>query len=158
MSQAAARFDQVLFPDDGNVFGTRSAVSLEACLAGGKKNVRGKVLVDARGQRHHKHGVRAFVAIAGVERYDNDGSSAFFRRVNRQLDEPYLAAKRVSGNGKRRHSGMLFARKLAQGEVAPLRLFLYVFIGEFRVVPCHGLLERITLLCLTHTFNQFIEN
>ncbi len=158
LSQSAARLNQTLFPDDGNIFGTRRAVSLQTGFACGQKNMRGEVLVDARGQGHHKYGVRAFVTITRVERHDNDWSSAFIRRIDVQLDKPYLTAKRVSGNGKGRHSGMPFAGRLTESEVAPLRLLLYLFVGECRVVSCHGLFKSLAVLCPTNALDQLIEN
>jgi hypothetical protein len=52
------------------------------------------LLVNARRERYHQNRVGALVAIARVERYDHDRPTAFFGRINVQLNEPDLAAKR----------------------------------------------------------------
>jgi hypothetical protein len=94
LPQAASGFNQALLPNHCDVFRTRGRVGLEPCFAGGQEDMRRGFFVNARCERYYQYSVGAVVAIARVERYDHDGPLSFVGRINVQLNEPDLAAKR----------------------------------------------------------------
>jgi len=82
LSQAAARFHQTLFQNNGDVFGARGTIGLQTGFSRGQKDMRGEIFVDARSQWHHKHGVGAFVAIARVKRHNDYGPPTLAGRID----------------------------------------------------------------------------
>lgn len=118
VAQAGARFHEIHFPDNGNIFRARDGILGKPGLACREKKVSGMVgLVDAGRKRYHQDRVRPLVTIAGVERNDNDRASSFFRWIDWQLDKPNLSAKgRFAG---RRHLART-VHELRQGEFSPL--------------------------------------
>jgi hypothetical protein len=73
-------------------------------------------LVDACRKRNHQDRVRPLVAIACVERNDNDWAPSFFRGIDRQLNEPNLSADgRFAGGGQLART----VHELSQGEFPP---------------------------------------
>jgi len=117
-AQAGARFHEIRFPDNGNIFRSRDGILGKPGLARHEEKVRGVVcLMDACRKRNHEDSVRPLVTIAGVKRNDNDRAPSFLRGIDRQLNEPNLSAKGRFVGG--RHLART-VQKLGQGEFSPL--------------------------------------
>ena len=125
-SEPVTRFYQTLFSNHGDVLGAGSRIGLEAGFARRQVDMSGSVLVDTGGERNDQYGVCAFVAIACVQRHDDDRPATFLRRIRRHLCKPDLPAKGRSLG--RRHLG--FAQKFAQGELAPFGLLSGLLGGQ----------------------------
>jgi len=124
------RFDKRLLADYSDVFRARCRIRLKPRFACRQEHMRGSSLVNACGQRHNQHRVGALMAVTRIHRNDDYRPSTFFRRVNVELYEPDLAAKRGPFHGAR---SSRFTRKFFRRELAPA-LLLNRISGRKRIV------------------------
>jgi hypothetical protein len=58
--------------------------------------MRGNIFVNARRQRHYKHGIGSWVTVSYVKRNDYYRTLSFAGRIGLELNEPDLTAARSS--------------------------------------------------------------
>jgi hypothetical protein len=86
------RLNQTSLGNHRHVFAAGGGVRLKTRFTGRQEDMRGRILLNARRQRHNEHCVGALMAISRVKRDDHNRPSPLLGWIGWKLKKPNLAA------------------------------------------------------------------